>query len=332
MSTLKSKLLDYARNELNVLFVGSHGIGKTMQIMEIAKELDLKIKYFSTSTLDPWADLVGIPVPDKETQTMDFYRSKDIEEAQFLVFDEMNRAHPRVLNAILEIIQFKSINGKKLLNLKMVWAAINPPDGNYQVEDMDPALVDRFHVYVEMKANVDPNYLKTVMKKQTAEILTHWWINDLDDKQRSLITPRRVEYLGRLIDLGIPWRDSIPLGHTFPIQDLSKRLDASAAGKYEDFKISKEDILTNTDKYIKRLKEDPSFALKLKEYLIKFKEQDFFNIRELLEMMPADIVENVFMMKFIKIRSSLKKKFEEQKIDISQYPKIARAIDKPIKV
>lgn len=325
MSTLKSKLLDYAKNELNVLFVGTHGIGKTMSVMEVARELDLKFKYYSTSTLDPWADLVGVPVPDNETKTLDFYRPKDLEDAEFVLFDELNRAHPRVLNAVLEIIQFKSINGKRLPNLKMVWAAINPPGGQYQVEDLDPVLVDRFHVYVEMKANVDPKYLKTVMKEQTAEVLTHWWTNDLDDKQRTLVTPRRVEYLGRLIDSGVAWRDAMPLGHTFPVQDLSKRLDAASLGQYDDLKVSKDDILTSTAKYVKRIKEDPSFALKIKNFLVKFKEEELFEVRDLLELMPPDIVENVANKKFLKVKVKFKKKFEDSGIDANKYPRISRA-------
>ena len=34
-------------------------------------------KYFSTPTLDAFADLVGIPSPDKETNSLKFYRPKE---------------------------------------------------------------------------------------------------------------------------------------------------------------------------------------------------------------------------------------------------------------
>ena len=325
MDTLDRKLLDYSKNELNVLFIGTHGIGKTERVKSLAKSLDLKFKYYSTSTLDPWADIVGVPVPNHDTKTLDFYRPIELEEAEFVFFDELNRAHPRVLNAVLEIIQFKSINGKKLPNLKMVWAAINPPGGEYQVEDLDPVLVDRFHIYVEMKASVDPVYLKTVMKEQTADVLTHWWTNDLDDKQRTYVTPRRVEYLGRLIDAGIPWRDAMPLGHTFPVQDLSKRLDAANLGQYDDMKISKDDILSNTNKYMKRVKEDPSFALKIKNFIVKFKESELFEVKDLLELMPPDIIENMANKKFKKVKIQFKNLFDQKNVDPKKYPRIAHA-------
>lgn len=325
MSTLKNKFLDYARNELNVLLVGTPGIGKTMSVMEVARDLDLRFKYYSSSTLDPWIDVVGLPVPNIEEKTVDFLRTKDFENAQFILFDELNRAHSRVLNAILEIVQFKTINGTPLPNLKMIWACINPPDGRVNVEDLDPALVDRFHVYVEMKANVDPNYLKTVMNEKTAHVLCDWWTNDLDDKQRSLVTPRRVEYIGKLIDAGLGFRDAMPLGHTFPVQDLFKRLDAASLGHYEDLKITKNDILENTAKYVKRIKDDPSFALKVKGFLVKFKEKDMFKVRDLLELMPPDIVESVANKKFLTVKTKLKKEFETNGIDMKHYPKIARA-------
>ena len=42
--------------------------------------------------------------------------------------DEFSRAHKKVRNAVMELIQFKSINGRKFKNLKIVWAAINPDD------------------------------------------------------------------------------------------------------------------------------------------------------------------------------------------------------------
>ena len=133
---------------LNVLLIGYHGVGKTQMALEEAKSLGLNMKYYSSPTLDPWPDLVGIPVPvdiegdsksgDKQLQ---FIRPADVEDAEIMFFDELNRAHPKVINAVLEAIQFHSINGKPLPRLKMVWAAINPPDDIYDVNEPDPVVV-----------------------------------------------------------------------------------------------------------------------------------------------------------------------------------------------
>src|SRR3990167_6921031 len=108
MNTLQEKLFKYAENNLNVLLVGVHGIGKSMIVKDLAEKLKLKFKYFSASTMDFFTDLGGLPAPNKDRGCLEFYRPKDVEEAEFIFFDEINRAHPRVLNAVLEIIQFKS--------------------------------------------------------------------------------------------------------------------------------------------------------------------------------------------------------------------------------
>ena len=327
MSTLTDKLLQYANNSLNVLLIGPIGVGKTTVAKKVADLLNLKFKYYSTPTLDPWADLVGIPVPDisdREKKLLDFFRPKGLQDAEFILFDELNRAHPRTLNAVLEIIQFKSINGERLPNLKMIWAAINPPGGQYQVEDLDPALVDRFHVYVEMKAVIDKEYMKTVMKNDTIEALSAWWYNDCDEKQREYLSPRRIEYIGKLVDAGIPWKDSLPLAHTFPAHDLSLRLQSSGDGQGSQLlTTSKSDILNNLQKYIDKVKEDPSFVFKFKNFLLKFKEEEFFIIKDLLEMMPPDILNEIARKKFRPLREKLRLIFDKNKISLSEYPNLS---------
>ena len=44
-------------------------------------------------------------------------------ERNGIFMDEYNRTNPKVRNALMELIQFKSINGRKFPNLKVVWAA-----------------------------------------------------------------------------------------------------------------------------------------------------------------------------------------------------------------
>jgi hypothetical protein len=86
-------------------------------------------------------------------------RPRDVDDAELIFFDEFNRADPKVHNAVLEIVQFQTINGEKLPHARMVWAAMNPPGKEYDVEDLDPALVDRFDVYEEVKATPSVTYL-----------------------------------------------------------------------------------------------------------------------------------------------------------------------------
>src|SRR5207249_2123412 len=114
---------------LNVLVEGPHGVGKSKLVLGVAAELKLRLAYLSASTLDPYVDLVGIPVPvihQGVPQRIDYVQLETLTEAQIIFFDELNRAPAKVLNALFELVQFRSINGVKLPHLRCVIAAINP--------------------------------------------------------------------------------------------------------------------------------------------------------------------------------------------------------------
>ena len=59
------QLMQFAKANLNVLLRGKHGVGKTALITEVFTsvfgEHNVKWKYFSAGTMDPWVDFVGIP-------------------------------------------------------------------------------------------------------------------------------------------------------------------------------------------------------------------------------------------------------------------------------
>lgn len=327
MTILEEKLALYAKHSLNVLMLGYHGIGKTTVCMNIAKQLNLNFKYYSASTLDPFADIVGIPVPDKEKGTLEFYRPKDLENAEFLLFDELNRAHPRVLNAILEIVQFKRVNGIPLPNLKMVWAAMNPPGENYQVEELDPALVDRFHCYISMPSELHLPYLSSVLGPDIANLMKAWWETKLDESQRRVFTPRRVEYVGKMIKLDLPWRDSIPQGHAFPLDDLQKaikKLKHNVDVIDDDLAPTKENILAKTTYFIKKVKESSRLYPILANVLKGFDEDDYFAVRDLLELLPIDLVHGVLDKKFSATIEALRENFAKNNIDIKKYPNLSK--------
>jgi hypothetical protein len=326
MGSLETKLVQYAENHLNVMLVGAHGIGKSTVVKAISEKLGLKFKYYSSSTLDPFAELIGIPVPDKENKTVDFYRPHDLDDAEFVFFDELNRVtNPRVLNTVLEIIQFKSINGNPLKNLKMVWAAINPPGEDYQVEELDPALIDRFHVYIKMKPTISMEYMKSVMSEDIAKVVKRWWDDDLSDDQRRVLTPRRIEYIGTMIDKEIPWKDAIPQGHAFPVGDLTKRLKV-LKNPEEDYIIDKESILSRRDFFLQKLKDEPKHAIKISECMAKFDSDELFECRDLLENIPMELITNHIGSKFVQLRRQLKQQMIAAGIDPFQdYPKISKA-------
>lgn len=197
-------LLDFwLHNNNNVLFIGRAGVGKTAMIKECFDRNKLNWKYFSASTLDPWVDFCGIPriVPNKsgsgqhiEYVLPEFFADDSIE-AIFL--DEFNRGQKKITNAVMELIQFKSINGKKFKNLKVVWAAVNPKaeteeDEEYQVEPIDPAIEDRFQIHVEVPYAPDMAYFGKHYGSDGRNAVD-WW-KELDKKVQNKISPRRLEY------------------------------------------------------------------------------------------------------------------------------------------
>ena len=155
--TVKS-LKGYIGAGLNVIISGVHGVGKTAKLQEACSQLGLSMKYYSSSTLDPYTDLTGVPVPNKETKTVEYYRPRDIDEAEVIFFDEINRADPKTINAIFEITQFGTINGEKLPKLKCVVAAMNPVSEEYTTDELDHAFLDRFDVFLQADPEVDLNY------------------------------------------------------------------------------------------------------------------------------------------------------------------------------
>lgn len=184
----------------NVLFEGRPGVGKTSIIHEAFTKNGLKYKYFSASTMDPWTDLVGIPktieVTDyngKQVQAVDLIPPADlvINKYDAIFIDELNRAPPKVLNALMEVLQFKSINGKPV-PFKFIWAAINPFEENddYQVEPLDPAFKDRFQIQIKMPYKLDNAYLKDKFGAISAPFI-EWW-NEQPEAVQFQISPRRL--------------------------------------------------------------------------------------------------------------------------------------------
>jgi hypothetical protein len=252
----------YLDNGFNLLLIGLHGTGKTESIKQLAKERDLKLKYYSCSTLDPYTDLVGVPVPrfncpehgdfdspaahvtthpdcdHKElVQVLRSIRPQDVDEAEMIFFDEFNRADPKTLNAIFEIIQFRSINGEPLPNLRVCWAAMNPPDEDYEVEKLDPALVDRFDVYITVDAKPSVAYMTQFMEKPIAQALHIWW-NEHSRSIESGQRDRRTDYISprRLLKIGLVWKatkspravgQAMPIGGNFETNKLKELLKSA---------------------------------------------------------------------------------------------------------
>jgi hypothetical protein len=162
-----------ADTSVSVIIEGEHGIGKSQSVYELAKRNDWHVEPLFLSHQEV-ADLIGIPTmeTDENGQAITTW-SKPIwlhrlEEATkqgkrtILFLDELNRAQTEVRQAALQLVLDKQIHEHKLPKAKIgdkeydtfIVAAINPADGFYQVDEMDPALMDRF-LHYRLNSNAD---------------------------------------------------------------------------------------------------------------------------------------------------------------------------------
>lgn len=223
----------------NLLFIGKHGVGKTSKIKACFEKHGLirnqTYLYFSASTLDPWVDLIGVP---KETKgkdgvvSLDLVRPKALATGQVeaIFFDELNRSPKKVRNAVMELLQFKSINGLEFPNLKVIWAAINPDteDDIYDVEKLDPAQKGRFHAWVDIPYECDREYFVSKYGSDIALPALEWW-NALPDAVKNDVDPRRLDYA---LDAHI---QHLPLEFILPASsNINKLIQAIKIGSVEE--------------------------------------------------------------------------------------------------
>lgn len=211
---ITDKNLDlWVANNLNVLMVGGHGIGKTAITKAAFNRNKLNWLYFSASTMDPWVDMIGVPkevTDDKGNRYLDLVRPKafQFDEIDAIFFDELNRAPKKVRNAVMELMQFKSINGHKFERLRMVWGAINPEDdeGTYDVERLDPAQKDRFQIHVTLPETPNRQYFAEKFGGNQANSAIEWW----QQSHKKMVSPRRLDYALEVYNMGLSLKDVLP--------------------------------------------------------------------------------------------------------------------------
>ena len=133
----------------NIMLTGKHGIGKS-QILEkfFTARGERVVILFLGQMSDP-GDLIGLPRLDEtigKTLFMPPYWFPTDGKPVVLFLDELNRARPEVLQTIMDLTLNRMLAGRKLPEGSRVISAVN--DGEeYQLTDLDPALVSRFNIY-----------------------------------------------------------------------------------------------------------------------------------------------------------------------------------------
>lgn len=130
----------------SLMIRGDHGIGKSECVFQLGDHFKLKVIDKRLSQMGE-GDMIGLPkVEGGVTKFLppDWYMEA-CKEPRLLFFDELNRATPEVMQCAFQVVLDRVLNGHKLHPETRVMTAINTSQ-NYQVNEIDPALLDRFWV------------------------------------------------------------------------------------------------------------------------------------------------------------------------------------------
>ena len=134
-----------------VLLRGPHGIGKSAVPAQVSKNTKMKLLDVRLSLFTE-GDLIGVPDHERIRQTgVTTFAPPDwlhaaCTEPCVLFLDEINRATPGVQNSAFQLVLDREVKGMRLHPDTLVFAAINDSP-EYNVNEMDPALLDRFITY-----------------------------------------------------------------------------------------------------------------------------------------------------------------------------------------
>lgn len=220
ISNLK-EVLGISRLAQDTLIIqGKHGIGKSSVVQQYCYENDYYLVELFLSNQEV-GDLIGYPETRDGVQYWSMpvwlhrmYEAQKAGKHCVLHLDELNRADTDVLQAALQLVLEGKIHEHSLPILDsqktQVLASINPP-GDYNVHELDPALLDRFllvNIEVDLKSSLryfrerDVHDSITEFLSENPKYL-HFMPEDLNEKGAS---PRSWEKLSNYIKI----KDSIP--------------------------------------------------------------------------------------------------------------------------
>ena len=135
---------------LPVLLRGRHGIGKSQVVYQLAASAGLPVVERRASQMTE-GDLVGLPSIEGNRTSFnppDWFKMA-CEEPVCLFLDEVDRATLEVRQGIFELTDSRKLNGHVLHEDTIIFAAVNGGEHgeNYQVNEMDPAELDRWSVW-----------------------------------------------------------------------------------------------------------------------------------------------------------------------------------------
>lgn len=204
-----------------LLIRGDAGLGKSSGVKDWVKEQRVANPNFfykdrRVATMEPM-DFQGLPIhktlPNGDTITSfarpEFFPGEDVTEG-VLFLDEMNRGKSEIQNALMSLCTEWEVNGHKLPRGVLIVAAVNPDNGQYDVNQLETALADRvIAVDVEYDHNSFVDYMKA---KQFSPLVQSYFAlpelwrykspGEIENPKDKYISPRTIEYVNTIMSAG----------------------------------------------------------------------------------------------------------------------------------
>lgn len=299
-STELKETLNLTPATQNIMLVGKHGIGKSEILTNYFQNEGMKVVTLFLGQMSDPGDIIGLPskIETKDskgniTSQTDFtppYWFPIDGKPIVLFLDELNRARPEILQTVMDLTLNRKLAGKLLPTGSRVIAAVN--DGEeYQLTDLDPALVSRFNIY-EFKPTVEEWLNWAVANKLDNRVVNFiqdnptWLDGDTNDKKRNAY-----QGLDKSADRRAWKKVSDIMLNIGIIKDIHKKIIAGIIGAaataafvrsaQQNNTITGKDLLTKYDKTIKNIEKYQlhEFAI-LNESIFRFLNNAKFNERE----------------------------------------------------
>jgi hypothetical protein len=143
----------FIRSQQNLFLFGRRGVGKTHIALQAAEECGFKVNYINLSVIER-PDLAGYPNMNAPGDVITFkapsFLPRLLESAKpdsIILFDEVDKAPPEVTAPLLEILQFKAINGIPINVAGCILTGNLISEGAYS-NQISSALLDRGAKYI----------------------------------------------------------------------------------------------------------------------------------------------------------------------------------------
>lgn len=148
-ATELEEILENTPAEHNIMLVGNHGIGKSEILTGYFNRKGMRVTALFLGQMSDPGDLLGLPHKNEtsgKTEFMPPYWFPVDGKPIVLFLDELNRARPEILQTVMDLALNRKLAGRALPEGSRIISAVNEGE-QYQLTDLDPALVSRFNIY-----------------------------------------------------------------------------------------------------------------------------------------------------------------------------------------